>query len=143
MFSSHVSLVTVVEPVSEMVSQPKIFVKTNKQMNFGHTRVSTHSPSKNNLCNLNQEKPQAPTDAKNMRYLEPELLEGLRMPEEELAEMVKQATGEGRLCSGSSKDSTECSGKETEISQSNQGMGCIKGWEPRHAGAVQWKCRQN
>lgn len=62
-------------------------------MNFGHSGVSTHSPSKNNLCNLNQEKPQAPTDAKNMGYLEPKLLEGLRMPEEELAEMVKQATG--------------------------------------------------
>lgn len=86
-------------------------------MNFGHSRVSTHSPSKNNLCNLNQEKPQAPTDTKNMGYLEPELLEGLRMPEEELAEMVKQATGEGRLHTGSSKDSTECSGKDSEISE--------------------------
>lgn len=108
---------TVIESISEIVLQPKIFVKANKQMNFGHSRVSTHSPSKNNLCNLNQEEPQAPTDTENMGYLEPKLLEGLRMPEEELAETVKQATGEGRLHTGSSKDSTECSGKDSEISE--------------------------
>jgi hypothetical protein len=96
-------------------------------MNFGHSRVSTHLPPKD-LCNLNQEKPEAPTNAKNMGYLEPELLEGLCMPEEELAEMVKQATGKGRPHSNSSKeDSTACSGKESEPSLSNQRkqhMGC-------------------
>lgn len=93
-------------------------------MNFGHSRISTHSPSKKDLCNLNQEKPQAPTDAKNMGYLEAELPEGLRLPEEELAEMAKQASEKGRPGTDSSEQHRiACSGEETETEQSNQGMG--------------------
>lgn len=109
-------------------------------MNFGHSRAPTHSSSKKDLYNLNQVKPQAATDAKNMGHPEPELLEGLHLAEGQLPfsgegswhrwwNKTQGREGHALVVAGR-KDSAAGPGKESETSQSNR-YGIREGiWAP-------------